>query len=217
MELHEHFDEIHPKVLDFLNDHEEKIIEGYEENDGHPFQQVFNSFLNLFKVRFPLVTNSEVNIFRYFFVEKLQSHFRKELQDSIEVCNQTYFGKLLHNIREDKSYFDGIIDPKDVSSVYAVKPKLDNPRIAKQHGAFLIFGISPSIFAVFGLYKPMAKFNKKWIERGSDSGQRIIIDKKSKTQILQQLESFGFNQATLFPEVDKVASFVKFKYLKKLD
>jgi hypothetical protein len=33
----------------------------------------------------------------------LQSHFRKELQDSIEVCNQTYFGKLLHNIREDKS------------------------------------------------------------------------------------------------------------------
>lgn len=48
----------------------------------------------------------------------------------------------------------------------------------------------------------MAKFNKKWIERGSDSDQRIIIDKKSKTQILQQLESFGFNQATLFPEVD---------------
>ena len=109
------------------------------------------------------------------------------------------------------------LDPKDVSSVYAVKPKLDNPRIAKQHGAFLIFGISPSLFTVFGLYKPMAKFNKKWIERGSDSGQRIIIDKKSKTQILQQLESFGFNQATLFPEVDKVASFVKFKYLKKLD
>ena len=103
MELHEHFDEIHPKVLNFLNDNEEKIIEGYEENDGHPFQQVFNSFLNLFKVRFPLVTNSEVNIFRYFFVEKLQSHFRKELQDSIEVCSQTYFGKLLHNIREDKS------------------------------------------------------------------------------------------------------------------
>ncbi|OWK97306.1 hypothetical protein AP75_12070 [Kaistella haifensis DSM 19056] len=97
MELHEHFDEIHPKVLDFLNDHEEKIIEGYEENDGHPFQHVFNSFLNLFKVRFPLVTNSEVNIFRYFFVEKLQSHFRKELQDSIEVSSQTYFGKLLHS------------------------------------------------------------------------------------------------------------------------
>lgn len=103
MELHEHFDEIHPKVLNFLNDNEEKIIEGYEENDGHPFQHVFNSFLNLFKVRFPLVTNSEVNIFRYFFVEKLQSHFRKELQYSIEVCSQTYFGKLLHNIREDKS------------------------------------------------------------------------------------------------------------------
>ena len=141
----------------------------------------------------------------------------EEMRDFFSVCKQTYFGKLLHNIREDKSYFDGIIDPKDVSSVYAVKPKLDNPRISKQHGAFLIFGISPSLFTVFGLYKPMAKFNKKWIERGSDSGQRIIIDKKSKTQILQQLESFGFNQATLFPEVDKVASFVKFKYLKKLD
>ena len=72
------------------------------------------------------------------------------------------------------------LDPKDVSSVYAVKPKLDNPRIAKQHGAFLIFGISPSLFTVFGLYKPMAKFNKKWIERGSDSDQRIIIDKNLK-------------------------------------
>ena len=211
MGLHEHFDEIHPKVLNFLNDNEEKIIEGYEENDGHPFQHVFNSFLNLFKVRFPLVTNSEVNIFRYFFVEKSQSHFRKELQDSIEVCSQTYFGNYYITFVKIN------LDPKDVSSVYAVKPKLDNPRIAKQHGAFLIFGISPSLFTVFGLYKPMAKFNKKWIERGSDSGQRIIIDKKSKTQILQQLESFGFNQATLFPEVDIVASFVKFKYLKKLD
>ncbi|MFC0343733.1 hypothetical protein ACFFH5_05935, partial [Epilithonimonas hispanica] len=67
------------------------------------------------------------------------------------------------------------------------------------------------------LSRTQVKFNKKWIERGSDSDQRIIIDKKSKTQILQQLESFGFNQATLFPEVDIVASFVKFKYLKKLD
>lgn len=56
------------------------------------------------------------------------------------------------------------LDPKDVSSVYAVKPKLDNPRIAKQHGAFLIFGISPSLFTVFGLYKPMAKFNKNGLK-----------------------------------------------------
>ena len=66
-------------------------------------------------------------------------------------------------------------------------------------------------------YQVFTPYYKKWIERGSDSDQRIIIDKKSKTQILQQLESFGFNQATLFPEVDIVASFVKFKYLKKLD
>ncbi len=68
-----------------------------------------------------------------------------------------------------------------------------------------------------GYINQWLNLTKKWIERGSDSDQRIIIDKKSKTQILQQLESFGFNQATLFPEVDIVASFVKFKYLKKLD
>jgi hypothetical protein len=48
---------------------------------------------------------------------------------------------LLHEIREEKAYFQPIIDQKDIEKVVAVKVKQSNNRIIKQSGAFLIFGI----------------------------------------------------------------------------
>ncbi|HFK5599172.1 TPA: hypothetical protein ACG0AT_003759, partial [Elizabethkingia anophelis] len=113
-----------------------------------------------------------------------------------------YFGKLLHNIREDKNYFDGIIDPEHISKTFAVRPKLDNHRIIRQQGAFLIFGVNEVPFPNFSENKPMAELNKEWIIKSEK--ERIIIDKDYKNSIIKELEQLGINQSVLFPEVDKV-------------
>ncbi|MGR9051071.1 MAG: FRG domain-containing protein, partial [Gammaproteobacteria bacterium] len=49
---------------------------------------------------------------------------------------------LLHDIKEEKPYFQNLIDPKHVFSLFCVKPKYSNQRILGQKGAFLLFGLN---------------------------------------------------------------------------
>jgi len=139
-------------------------------------------------------------------------------QERTEYLNELYFKSLLNYIREDKPYFKPIINPYDIKKVLAIKPKLDNPRIVRQHGAFLIFGIQES-FSLFGkqtgLAKEMAKISSQWIKRGDSSENRIIIEKSKKDSILKELDNLGINKSTLFPEIDKVADYIKEKYTAK--
>lgn len=155
----------------------------------------------------------DVKIFYNNYLSTLIDIYEIAVQKARMSVNQSYFGKLLHNIREDKSYFDSIIDPYHLAEVYAIRPKLDNPRIVRQQGAFLIFGIKETHFVGFGDYKPIAELNRDWILRGAPKDERIIIDKDSKRKIIKELETLGINKSTLFPEVDKIADYVKAKYL----
>lgn len=141
------------------------------------------------------------------------------IPQTISRLNNNYFGKLLHNIREDKSYFQPIINPNDIGSVFAVIPKMDNPRIIRQSGAFLLFGIKESpafeISSSNKQVKPMAEIDRKWIIRGNkDKGKRILIDKSSKSDILKELEMLGINKSSIFPEIESIAESVKNKYKK---
>lgn len=121
-----------------------------------------------------------------------------------------YLKKLLHYIREDKSYFKPIINPNDIGKILAVKPKLDNPRIVRQQGAFLIFGAESSF--VYNSIKPMPKIKKEWIIKGNNNN-KIIIKSSKKESILKELDKLGINKSTLFPEIDKVADYIKEKYI----
>ena len=123
-----------------------------------------------------------------------------------------YLKKLLHYIREDKSYFKPIINPNDIGKILAVKPKLDNPRIVRQQGAFLIFGAESSF--VYNSTKPMPEIKKDWIIKGNNNN-RIIIKSSKKELILKELDKLGINKSTLFPEIDKVADYIKEKYTQK--
>ena len=123
-----------------------------------------------------------------------------------------YLKKLLHYIREDKSYFKPIINPNDIGKILAVKPKLDNPRIVRQQGAFLIFGAESSF--VYNSTKPMPEIKKDWIIKGNNNN-KIIIKSSKKESILKELDKLGINKSTLFPEIDKVAEYVKEKYTAK--
>lgn len=104
---------------------------------------------------------------------------------------------LLHEIRSEKSHFSAVIDPLHLEMVFCVRPKLDNPRIIRQEGAFFVFGIEDD-------KSHCAKFDFEY--------QSFIINKSEKPKILKQLDILGINESTLFPEIEHVAKHLKDKY-----
>ncbi len=128
----------------------------------------------------------------------------KEL-DKEEFNKKDEIKYLLHEIKEEKSYFQPIIDPKDIERVVAVKVKQSNNRIIKQSGAFLIFGINET------KSKP-ANIPDKWILNLESEGIDFRIDNKSKETILKELDIVGINESTLFPELENQATYLKNRY-----
>ena len=175
-------------------------VEEYIKEDKYFFKKNINSLIDKLGVKED----------QYAFIEAFKGIIEKLLWEERKTTNNKYFGELLHLIKEDKSYFQDIINPNDVRSVFAIKPKLDNPRIVRQYGAFLIFGVKEE-------NKEMPKVENNWIIAGKDSlsGKRIIIEHKSKKDILNELDILGINKSTLFPEIDKVADYIKDKIQKK--
>lgn len=107
---------------------------------------------------------------------------------------------LLHEVKQEKPYFKDKIEKGHLNSVICVKSKLDNPRIIRQDGAFLLFGMN------------MEKNNHAIIPQNyTDIGKtRLIINDKVK--ILNQLEKLGIMQGKLFPEIESVSNYVKSIY-----
>lgn len=114
---------------------------------------------------------------------------------------QPEIARLLHDIRRDKPSFLPVIEPDDLNKVICVRAKQNNPRISKQQGAFLLFGINQFKFN-------QATIPSDWIK----NEKRLIIDRNSKEIILKELESFGISHQSLFPELDSQAKFIMNKY-----
>lgn len=112
---------------------------------------------------------------------------------------------LLHEIKEEKSYFQNIINENDIERVVAVKVKQSNSRIIKQSGAFLLFGINGN------KYNP-ATIPINWIANLSYSGVDFDVDANHKNEILDELNVLGINESTLFPELDFQAAYLKKYY-----
>lgn len=206
--------------LDYYKYFDKRLEEIGKNYEANLYSKTIEYLINLTKSEYESLDNgisiTNLNSFSVQYIETVQRYYQNLLDENIKIVNKNYFGKLLHNIREDKSYFDGIINPIDISKVISVRPKLNNPRIIKQSGAFLLFGIEDKFLSKSTEYKPMAILDKDWILRGSTSKNRIIIDHKSKNKIIKELHILGFNESTLFPEVDKVSHFVKNSFLEKL-
>ncbi len=111
--------------------------------------------------------------------------------------------RFLHEIKKEKPYFEPAIERSHIESVVCVKPKLDNPRIIRQDGAFLLFGIHGSKLQHASL--PDNYTTKT-------NARRLLISSESKKKIRQQLESLGITQATIFPEIEHVANHIKASY-----
>lgn len=115
---------------------------------------------------------------------------------------QDQIAYLLHEIKEEKSYFQNIIDEVDIERVVAVKVKQSNSRIIKQSGAFLLFGINGNKYNA-------AQIPNNWIVNLSHSGIDFNVDADSKNAILDELNVLGINEATLFPELDYQAAYLR--------
>ncbi|HDS2392640.1 MULTISPECIES: FRG domain-containing protein [Klebsiella pneumoniae complex] len=138
------------------------------------------------------------------------SNIAKQKRTFSTACLDTENDKLIHfmdDIKREKSYFVNRIKKATLTSVVCVKPKLNNARIIRQDGAFLIFGMKSD------KSKPAAIPSKYQLENGT----RFFIDKKSKESILAQLEKIGINEATIYPEIDKVSTYVSNRYGKPVD
>jgi predicted transcriptional regulator len=103
---------------------------------------------------------------------------------------------LTHDIRQDLPHFSPKINPFDLQKVICVKPRLDNSRIIRQEGGFLLFGCRKSKAAPANL-------------ESKSISARLVINKDSKKDLREHLESLGINKATLFPEIDQVAGHIK--------
>lgn len=115
--------------------------------------------------------------------------------DKVRFNEHNEISRLLHDIKRDKPAFRHLIEPSDLRRIVAVRTRLDNARIARQDGAFLLFGID-------GKKSNSAKVPNDWIVCGNDN-QRIVFSNKHKLK--RELMSFGVSEQTLFPELDSQA------------
>lgn len=105
--------------------------------------------------------------------------------------------RLYHEIRREVPSFKSIINPYHILSSYFIQPVKDNNRIVKQDGAFIICG---------------QYYDPKILETKLESLLVAKIKVNNKARILKELDALGINEATLFPELDKVAHYLKEKY-----
>ena len=77
-------------------------------------------------------------------VEEVYQNRLKEIEEIsyIQAFNNTpEISKLSHDIRKDKPSFRSLINHNDLEKVICVKPQLNNNRIIRQQGCFLLLGI----------------------------------------------------------------------------
>ncbi|WP_052088027.1 FRG domain-containing protein [Paenibacillus wynnii] len=109
--------------------------------------------------------------------------------------------RLLHEVKLEKPAFRDEIDKADLLNCFVVLPTKNNSRILKQDGAFILCGLSDN---------NSTTINKLRYEEKSGKTQIYIVTKKK--EILKQLDTFSINKASLFPEIDDVADYIKNKY-----
>lgn len=102
--------------------------------------------------------------------------------------------KFYNEICTEKSAFKREMIPTDIINPLFVQPNRNNDRILKQEGAFIINGLAKSV--------EDAELKLKEIAYG-----KIAIC--NQHAILKELEQLGINEATLFPEIDRVAKYIQ--------
>ncbi len=134
--------------------------------------------------------------------EDQQSFFRYASDPTMEKNDfNEKIDRLLHQVKIEKPAFRDEVNREDLLNCFIVLPSKSNNRIIKQDGAFIICGLSEENSSTINRWRNKGKSNKTKVY--------IITNKK---KISEQLQAFSINKATLFPEIDDVADYIKSKY-----
>ena len=126
----------------------------------------------------------------------------------LEIFNkQPEIISLLHDIQTDKPSFRPVINPDDLQRVLCVRAKLNNQRISRQQGCFLLFGIKDN-------KTEAAAIPTKW-HPSALKNQKVLVKADRKDAIKKELESFGISKRTLFPELEAQATEIMNHYKPK--
>lgn len=119
-------------------------------------------------------------------------------QKSNQKYDDAVLERLYYDIQKENNAFTRDIRPFDLLRPVFVQSNQDNPRILRQDGAFLLSGLDTD-------------------EADSDRKLRKHVLKElripagCKAAIVQQLEQVNIHQASLFPEPDTVAQYLRRK------
>ena len=106
--------------------------------------------------------------------------------------------KLVQAVKQDLGVSTVQIYGPELLRNYIVNVIKHNSRIARQDGAFIICGLSQDSIEEF---------------RYTKDGKRMIVLVNNKQEILKQLDVFKINRATIFPEIECVAEYIRGKYI----
>ena len=136
--------------------------------------------------------------------EKVDAEYKEYYNSLIQQFNEREdMTRFLHLIRGEKPYFLSRIKPEHLDgAVLWVKAKQDFQRIANQSGVFAIFGINTKKQSMIEF--PYQKY----------STLHILIPPHAKENILCELDKIHINQATLYCDMDRIATFHAEKYRK---
>lgn len=126
------------------------------------------------------------------------------LMSNDEINEDKSYSRLVHEIQQEKPYFKKEIELIHIESVFCVKPKLDNKRVMRQDGAFFIFGINDTKL-------DNAQILNKYYKMNGNEKITMKIAINGKKKILIELAELSITEAKLFPEIDKVATYLKEK------
>ncbi|SFH87656.1 FRG domain-containing protein [Pisciglobus halotolerans] len=157
--------------------------------------------------------------------EKMNSSNKKE--KIIEDFNKKNAVKLLlHEIRQTVGDFEPIINPQDLTKSFFIRPFLDNERIVRQSGAFIVTSLDSSESKQDDLrYKSVKdsiekfRYKEKYSENEKESKEenhyiRYIIPSVYKEQIRADLSVLGINEQYLFPDLQTISNYIKKQYFK---
>lgn len=136
----------------------------------------------------------------------LSSYEKLNIWDEINKSNRDiynddyeslYLNKLFLEICSEKPAFQRRIKFGDLLAPLFVQPNMINSRITNQQGAFLLSGLTLND----------DETEEKIKDRMSET--HFIIPADKKASILRELDSIGINQATIYPNLDKIAGYLK--------
>jgi len=130
---------------------------------------------------------------------------------TVEEFNKQESAKFLrHEIREEKPQFEAIINPKDLTSIQCVYPKLTNNRIKSQKGLFFLFGLN-----LDDVTKPIQLINDGKLlddcrmKHPIKKIHKIILNSCNIHKMQEDLKKIGITKPFIYPEIDEVSKYLK--------